>query len=79
VQGDLVSDPAIRVEGLTKRFGSVTALAGIDLEVPAASVFGLLGPNGGDPSHRTRRLQVHRRERRRGEGGGDLYSRRGRE
>ena len=37
---------AIRVEGLTKRFGSVTALAGIDLEVPARTVFGLLGPNG---------------------------------
>jgi ABC-2 type transport system ATP-binding protein len=42
----VVSAPAIRVEGLTKRFGSVTALAGIDLEVPAGSVFGLLGPNG---------------------------------
>src|ERR671935_762582 len=37
---------AIRVEGLTKRFGAVTALDGIDLEVPARTVFGLLGPNG---------------------------------
>src|SRR4029453_2397835 len=37
---------AIRVEELTKRFGDVTALAGIDLEVPARTVFGLLGPNG---------------------------------
>src|ERR671932_2737882 len=41
-----MSDVAIRVEGLTKRFGAVTALDGIDLEVPARSVFGLLGPNG---------------------------------
>jgi ABC-2 type transport system ATP-binding protein len=41
-----MSDVAIRVEGLTKRFGTVTALAGIDLEVPARTVFGLLGPNG---------------------------------
>ena len=41
-----MTDPAIRVEGLIKRFGSVTALAGIDLEVPTANVFGLLGPNG---------------------------------
>jgi ABC-2 type transport system ATP-binding protein len=38
--------PAIVVEGLTKRFGSVVALAGIDLEVQAGTVFGLLGPNG---------------------------------
>ena len=39
-------DVAIRVEGLTKRFGTVTALAGVDLEVPQGAVFGLLGPNG---------------------------------
>src|ERR671922_1035910 len=41
-----MSDVAIRVEGLTKRFGAVTALDGIDLQVPARTVFGLLGPNG---------------------------------
>lgn len=37
---------AIQAEGLVKRFGATTALAGIDLEVPAATVMGLLGPNG---------------------------------
>jgi daunorubicin resistance ABC transporter ATP-binding subunit len=37
---------AIRVEGLTRRFETVTALDGIDLDVPARTVFGLLGPNG---------------------------------
>jgi daunorubicin resistance ABC transporter ATP-binding subunit len=37
---------AIQVEGLIKSFGDVHALAGIDLSVPAGSVFGLLGPNG---------------------------------
>jgi ABC-2 type transport system ATP-binding protein len=37
---------AIRVDGLTKRFGEVEALSGIDLEIPAGIVFGLLGPNG---------------------------------
>ncbi len=37
---------AIEVEGLTKRFGDVVALGGIDFHVPTATVFGLLGPNG---------------------------------
>ncbi|MGW5671319.1 ATP-binding cassette domain-containing protein [Micromonospora sp. NPDC003776] len=37
---------AIRAEGLVRRFGATTALAGVDLAVPAGTVFGLLGPNG---------------------------------
>jgi ABC-2 type transport system ATP-binding protein len=37
---------AIVVEGLVKRFGETTALAGVDLAVPEGSVLGLLGPNG---------------------------------
>jgi daunorubicin resistance ABC transporter ATP-binding subunit len=41
-----MSDAAILVEGLTKRFGSLDALAGIDFEVSPGTVFGLLGPNG---------------------------------
>src|SRR5919109_1865680 len=41
-----LGSPAIRAEGLTKQFGSVQALAGVDLAVPAGTVFGLLGPNG---------------------------------
>jgi len=41
-----MSDPAIVVEGLAKRYGKVEALAGIDLEVPTGTVLGLLGPNG---------------------------------
>jgi len=36
----------IEAAGLTKRFGSTVALAGIDLAVPAGSILGLLGPNG---------------------------------
>jgi len=31
---------------VVKRFGSTTALAGVDLEVPQGMIFGLLGPNG---------------------------------
>jgi ABC-2 type transport system ATP-binding protein len=38
--------PAILVEGLTKSFGDVRALRGIDLSVPRGSVLGVLGPNG---------------------------------
>jgi ABC-2 type transport system ATP-binding protein len=38
--------PAIRVESLTKRFGDVEALCGIDLAVAPGTVLGLLGPNG---------------------------------
>jgi ABC-2 type transport system ATP-binding protein len=37
---------AIVASGLVKRFGEVPALDGIDLTVPAGTVFGLLGPNG---------------------------------
>ena len=36
----------LEAEGLTKRFGSTQALAGIDLAVPAGSILGVLGPNG---------------------------------
>jgi ABC-2 type transport system ATP-binding protein len=38
--------PAILAEGVTKSFGSVHALRGIDLAVPSGTVLGLLGPNG---------------------------------
>ncbi len=41
-----MTDYAITVEGLVKRFGEVAALDGVDFEVPAGTVFGLLGPNG---------------------------------
>ena len=38
--------PAVSIRGLEKRFGSKVAVAGIDLDVPAGSFFGLVGPNG---------------------------------
>jgi ABC-type multidrug transport system ATPase subunit len=37
---------AIEVHGVGKRFGDVVALGGLDLTVPAGTVFGLLGRNG---------------------------------
>ena len=45
-QSQTTSAPAILVEGLTKSFGEVRALRGIDLSVPQGTVLGVLGPNG---------------------------------
>ncbi|WP_462183866.1 ATP-binding cassette domain-containing protein, partial [Frankia sp. AgKG'84/4] len=38
--------PAIEVAGLTKSYGEHAVLAGVDLTVPAGTVYALLGPNG---------------------------------
>src|SRR6516164_9571777 len=46
MNGRSSSLPAVRVEGVVKRFGATVALDGARLEVPAGMVFGLLGPNG---------------------------------
>jgi ABC transporter DrrB family efflux protein len=46
VSGRGSSVPAVRVEGVVKRFGATVALDGAGLVVPAGMVFGLLGPNG---------------------------------
>ena len=42
--------PALSVRGLEKRFGSVQALKGVDLEVAEGELVGLLGPNGAGKS-----------------------------
>ena len=42
----IVRPAAIRCVGLVKRYGDVTAVAGLDLTVQAGECFGLLGPNG---------------------------------
>lgn len=41
-----ISSFAIEAHGLTKHFGNVRAVDGIDLNVPRGMIFGLLGPNG---------------------------------
>jgi len=46
---DIAADPqnaAVVATGLTKRYGGVVALDGLDLSVPTGTVLGLLGPNG---------------------------------
>ncbi|KGM09988.1 ABC transporter ATP-binding protein [Cellulomonas bogoriensis] len=39
-------EPALRLRGLVKRFGRTTAVAGLDLDIPAGSFYGVVGPNG---------------------------------
>ncbi|MDP9071074.1 MAG: ATP-binding cassette domain-containing protein [Actinomycetota bacterium] len=41
-----MTEAAIALNGVTKRYGDVVALERIDLQVPPGTVFGLLGPNG---------------------------------
>ena len=42
--------PAITARGLRRVFGSVVAVDGIDLDVPAGQIYGFLGPNGSGKS-----------------------------
>ncbi|MFP5578430.1 MAG: ABC transporter ATP-binding protein [Acidimicrobiia bacterium] len=42
--------PAVRLQGVTKRYGDLVAVDSIDLEVPRGSIFGLIGPNGAGKS-----------------------------
>jgi lipooligosaccharide transport system ATP-binding protein len=48
--------PAISLRGVVKRFGPITAVAGLDLEVPPGICLGLLGPNGAGKSTTMRML-----------------------
>ena len=47
---------AISARGLTRRFGAVIAVDGIDLDVPRAQIYGFLGPNGSGKSTTIRML-----------------------
>jgi lipooligosaccharide transport system ATP-binding protein len=51
-----VPDLAIRLRGVTKRYGEITAVDGLDLEVPEGACVGLLGPNGAGKSTTMRML-----------------------
>jgi ABC-2 type transport system ATP-binding protein len=50
------SATALRMEGLTKRFGTTDAVADLTLTVPPGEVFGFLGPNGAGKSTTIRML-----------------------
>src|SRR3954465_4208548 len=53
---EAVSDLAIRLGGVIKRFGAITAVDGLDLQVPVGTCVGLLGPNGAGKSTTMRML-----------------------
>src|SRR5665809_20928 len=48
--------PAIELHGVVKRFGPITAVDGLDLEVPKGICLGLVGPNGAGKSTTMRLL-----------------------
>lgn len=53
-----MTDAIVRTSGLRKDFGDVTALSGLDLEIPPHAVYGLLGPNGAGKSTTVRILST---------------------
>ena len=54
-------EPAVRLRDVVKRYGPITAVDGLTLDVPAGSCLGLLGPNGAGKSTTMRMLtaQTH--------------------
>ena len=52
----MATEFAIRARGLSRRFGAVLAVDGLDLEVPRGRVYGFLGPNGSGKSTSLRML-----------------------
>ena len=45
-----MSDIAVQTQKLTRKFGNLTAVDGVDLQVTAGQFFGFLGPNGAGKS-----------------------------
>jgi len=41
-----MTEPALRLEGLTRRFGGVTAVDNVSVSIPKGEIVGLVGPNG---------------------------------
>jgi ABC-2 type transport system ATP-binding protein len=52
----MTAPPAIVARGLTRRFGRITAVDGVDLTIPKGGIYGFLGPNGSGKSTTIRLL-----------------------
>src|SRR3954452_21644273 len=61
------ADPAIQVRGLSKSYGDLEAVSGIDFEVRRGEVYGLLGPNGAGKTTTVEILEGYRER-----GGGEV-------
>jgi ABC-2 type transport system ATP-binding protein len=55
------SEPVVQIRGLVKRYGSKTAVDGLDLEVPQGSVTAVLGPNGAGKTTTVETCEGYRR------------------
>ncbi|MFD3695890.1 ABC transporter ATP-binding protein [Streptomyces sp. NPDC058646] len=55
------NDPAVEIRGLVKRYGPRTAVDGLDLTVPGASVTAVLGPNGAGKTTTVETCEGYRR------------------
>ncbi len=58
---DLSDTPAVVVRGLTKSYGEVRAVAGLDLTIAQGEVFAILGPNGAGKTTTVEILEGYRR------------------
>lgn len=58
---DCMSDTAVRVRELRKRYGDTFAVDGVDLDIARGEVFALLGPNGAGKTTTVEILEGHRR------------------
>ena len=58
----MVNDaPLVETRGLTKRYGSITAVEELDLTVRRGEIYGFLGPNGASKTTTQRMLLMRRR------------------
>ena len=58
------TDSVVRVRGLEKHYGTLSAVDGIDLDIARGETFALLGPNGAGKSTTVEILEGYRYARR---------------